>query len=852
MRTDKRIREAMEAGTRNQETAVLVRNWCANVRIEKSGGVGLVEAQTGLPIGHHSLACDHAGGGAMATWDLRDAALDFHDRYCVDCKLRKPSGFPSLSKLVAERDQRHVEAERERSRASAEAEDALHKRQAVRAALQAKLPPLSSAIIEHIGDLDLNRTEENRARVVESAQLAARHFTDDVVSYVVVLTETEYWFQETGLLVLDAVNADPVRIARLAISALARSSSMRVAARILERHAAHIEPERLAPALPAIMHIANPGHSSFAMVEPPPAEPALLRSLYRTHREAVDVTIEALISSYTDTRIDLAARSISAIGVEDPSIFKTHRRTMVATFVRAASLVHDFDEYHRGVHDLQSAIIAAFFQFPDEIDQLISEYLQGATDDQMQRAMTLYERFMSVDRRFDAAPVDANSKPHRIAFSRVLWAATTLTTAEPLRVVASAFHGKPDHLVEIARAEIDGLIGAMLLMDQRVQQHEDSQPTEPQDFLHHLESANKRETLAGLAASFAKWAAIAAKSDPLLRRKLIACFDHIPEGREGLRGRFLKQLAEFGDTVDGFHLILPFLYQNLVCASPLLRAYAAETIAELPSTAHRNLPPLVYEAFSVLLYDPYVIVHQAAIHALRQFALPQELMRNATRAVLTVIRAYESNQKEARFLIDAISWLAAELKRSGNADKNVARFLVSVLCKIEPETLRYEIRWCARSLSGTYGFVDVVMRILPFVDGRDNDDEIDLLDRIPPEEVLRRKSELCAIGVQLATDQMWITARIVETLTRAAAWHDARQLLEDAIAAVPNTVQMRMRRMTLQSLLISARLEESIADGAVGNAAALDKEWQDFQGSKAEFIQDAQERRSRTGFPGSL
>jgi hypothetical protein len=850
--TDKRIREAIEAGTRNQETAVLVRNWCANVRIKKFGGVGLVEAQTGLPIGHHSLACDHAGGGGMATWDLRDAALDFHDRYCVDCKLRKPAGFPSLLKLVAERDQRHVEAERERSRASAAAEDAYHKRQAVRAALQAKLPPLSSAIIEHIGDLDLNHTEENRARIVQSAQLAPRHFTDDVVSYVVVLAETEYWFQETGLLVLDAVNADPVRIARLAMSALARSSSMRVAARILEKHATHIEPERLTSALPAIMHIADPRHSSFAMGEPPPAEPALLQLLYRSHREAVDATIETLISSYVDTKIDLAARGISAIGAEDPSIFRTHRRTMVATFVRAASLVHDFEEYHRGLHDLQNAIIAAFFQFPDETDQLISEYLRGATADQTQRAMRLYERFMSVDRKYDAAPVPADSKPHRIAFSRLLWAATTLTEAEPLRVIASAFHGDPYHLVDIARAEIDGLIGAMLLMAQRVQQHEDNQPTEPRDFLHHLESANKRETFAGLAASFAKWAAIAAKSDPFLGRKLIACFGHIREGQEWLRGRFLKQLAKFGDTVDGLQLILPFLYNDLVCASPLLRAYAAETIAELPSAAHRSLPPLVYEAFSVLLYDPYVVVHKAAIHALRQFALPQELMRNATRAVFTVIRTYEKNQKEARFLIEAISWLAAELKRSDNADNNIARYLVSVLCKIEPETLRYEIRWCARSLSDTYGFIDVVMRILPFVDCREHDDEIDLLDRIPPDEVLRRKSELCTMGVQLATDQMWITARIVEALTRAAAWRDARQLLEDAIAAIPDTVEMRMRRMVLQSLLISARLEESLADGAASNAAALDKEWQDLQVSKAEFIQDAQERRSRAGFPGSL
>ncbi len=850
--TDKRIQEAIEAGTRNQETVVLVRNWCANVRIEKFGGVGLIEAQTGLPIGHHSLACEHAGGGGMSTWDLRDAAIDFHDRYCVDCKLRKPAGFPSLSTLIAERDQRRAEAEREKSRAAAEAEDALRKRQAVRTALQTKLPPLSSAIVEHIGELDLDRTEENRIRIVQSAQLAARHFTDEVVFYIATLAESEYWFQETGLLVLDAVAADPACIANLAIGALTRSSSMRTAARILEKHAAYIEPDRLAPALPAIMHIASPGDSPIPMFEPPPPEPALLRALYRAQKAVVDETIAALIASYTDENIDLAARSISTIGAQDPSIFKTHGRTMVATFVRANYLVHDFEPYHRGVHDLQRAVVAAFFRSPDAIDQLIHEYLQGATDDQMQRAMELYESCMRVDRKYDAAPVAADSKPHLIAFRRLLWAATTLTQAEPLRIVAGAFRGEPYHLVDIARAELDGLIGAMLLVDQRVQQHQELEPTGPNEFLRYMEWANTRDTLAGLATSFAKWATIAAKSDQLLRQKLIACFDHIPEEREGLRGRFLKELAELGDTVDGLQAILPFLYHDLVCASPLLRAYAAETIAELPSAAHRNLPPLVYEAFSVLLYDPYVVVHQAAIHALRQFALPQELMRNATQGVLTVIQAYENNQKEARFLIEAITWLAGELKHNGHADKSVARYLVTVLCKIDPETLRYEIRRCAWSLSGTRGFIDVLMRILPFIDSRDHDDEIDLLDKIPPEELLRRKNELCALGIQLATDQMLITTRIAEFLTRAGAWRDARQLLEDALAAVPDTIQMRMRRMTLQSLLIAVRLEESIADGAADSTTTLDKDWCDLHVSKMEFLKDAQERRSRTGFPGSL
>jgi hypothetical protein len=91
----------------------LVRNWCAHVRIQKVGGVGLVEAQTGLPIGHHSLRCDHAGAGGVATWELRDAALDFYDRNCSDCKMRKLVNFPNLSGLIAERDEKRATAEGE-------------------------------------------------------------------------------------------------------------------------------------------------------------------------------------------------------------------------------------------------------------------------------------------------------------------------------------------------------------------------------------------------------------------------------------------------------------------------------------------------------------------------------------------------------------------------------------------------------------------------------------------------------------------------------------------------------------------------------------------------------------------
>jgi len=52
-----RIQDAVEAGKRNLEAMKLIRNWCAHVTVRKHGGTGLIEMQTGLPIGHHFLEC---------------------------------------------------------------------------------------------------------------------------------------------------------------------------------------------------------------------------------------------------------------------------------------------------------------------------------------------------------------------------------------------------------------------------------------------------------------------------------------------------------------------------------------------------------------------------------------------------------------------------------------------------------------------------------------------------------------------------------------------------------------------------------------------------------------------------
>ena len=116
MLTNRTIQQAIEIGEQNRRTVELVQNWCAHARIEKMGGVGLIEAETGLPIGHHAMKCDYASAAGFASWDLRQAALDFYDRNCIDCKHCRPAGFPSLAVLVKERDDMRAAQAAEKAR----------------------------------------------------------------------------------------------------------------------------------------------------------------------------------------------------------------------------------------------------------------------------------------------------------------------------------------------------------------------------------------------------------------------------------------------------------------------------------------------------------------------------------------------------------------------------------------------------------------------------------------------------------------------------------------------------------------------------------------------------------------
>ena len=53
----------------------------------------MLEAATGLPIGHRAFRCAYAPGGVQYSADLEESAVEFYEEHCRGCGDRVRSGL---------------------------------------------------------------------------------------------------------------------------------------------------------------------------------------------------------------------------------------------------------------------------------------------------------------------------------------------------------------------------------------------------------------------------------------------------------------------------------------------------------------------------------------------------------------------------------------------------------------------------------------------------------------------------------------------------------------------------------------------------------------------------------------
>lgn len=826
------IQRAIEAGQRNFEALELIENWCRHARVEKFGGVGLIEQQTGLPIGHHGMVCDHAPAGGISSYLLEDSAIDFHDRNCNNCTKREPVRLPNISKLISRRD-----AERERARAQQEAldrqrESALQARRTERASLAAGASVLLKSFLDDIDAFDATRDPTVTIRLVETARLAPELLTPEVVEYLFGLLERgERCFHELGLRVLRAADVDLVRLARCAMTFVASGVELDLAAEIAVERVDHIRADDVAASMVGLAFVAAAPRSPLFDGPEDGGNSVPLRAIFARFPQEGTRGIDALICDRHALKVRLGARAVVILAPSHATILRAVRRSLLSRLAGAELLI-DLErdsELRDVVHDLTVAAASALASDPSGTDADVMRYFEGASRDGEARLSGIFEQVMRGTRRRNHE--DERTEPraddvYRTALRRLIQLAGSSENEAVLQDVIGTLRGDPDALGWLAKEQLDNLLGVALVIDSKLlAQPAASAFITPHDPLRAMEAQNRRMRLYYLREGFIRWAVHGATQDAGARNAFLTFLENGRNVSDPFRGAVIEELPPLMQDPSTAGDLLPFLYSAMVGQSSLVRAAAAKCIADLGSRRLGEMPSLVAEAFLLMLSDPFVIVHKAAVSALRQIHLPDEFRSRVKVALGHLVVVYRDEQ-DNEFLLDC---MGAYLQACGNDEDSASkarRIFMAMLRQMPGDLLlRNNHRFLLREFASEDGYAELALSLLV---GATADYDVEhALEHVRdiPSSTSGSHREAAMRSLAAHADDASVVGTLLEVFTRDHAWSAAVDAASAHLAAFPNNVRMRARALHAEQRLCHAQFELLISTGNVDEAMAVGARW---------------------------
>lgn len=826
------IQQAIEAGQKNLQTMKLIRNWCANAKVVKHGGTGLIEIQTGLPIGHHFIECPHAPAGGMAAWDLADTAIDFYDRNCVDCKVRKPVGMPNISGLVAERDKKRKAREAEQARYAQATADRLAMREQQRSRIRQSLTALQAATLDQISELDRTRGDEAAAGLVELSELAPETFAPAIIEHLLDMAASgEFWLIESSLKALRKLSPDSKQLCNLALRVLRSGSARDTAGAIVEECADKADPSLIEGALPSLIHLANPMRSRFDIGNRPRKfVTGPLRRLFKAHPDAVKAGLKNLLELADPYDVRTAACGVAAVADIDKTEVRLLARELVSKLARAEYLIQGRqDDVDDALDDIRTVITRAFLEFPEAIDALIAQFLAGAKDESSAELYKIYDSVLR-DLRFNphGEKPSAVTNAHRLAFRRLVVLATNAKGHEVENATTSLFHGSPYNLTPLAGEEIALLLGSAAVLKTKLDELEVSQP-ERADQLFWLNQMNRRSYLNNLLHCFVRWSCIAAgKAGTSPVREVLDFMRALPEQDDLLRGAIVGNFHCLMRSVDTLSQCLPVYYSGLVGPSQLVRSNAATTLGEMKTQVRENVPALVFEAFVALLTDPFVIVHKAAVHALERFTLPDHLKTHATLAVSNLIACYMRDRSDDDFLMQCIDLHAQRYARREQLAGKLGNTLIDIMMRLRPWTVARGLRHCGRLFEGNPNYAGLLLRLMCDDEAMSYQHEelFDQLRRVPADSLYDHRRELVEVSKRASRGRsLHEVGFVLEMLTASGAWSEAAEVSTAAHDSIEDNVREKPRRLHAKLRRIACDLEFAVSLGKTDEAKTARSEW---------------------------
>jgi hypothetical protein len=708
-------------------------------------------------------------------------------------------------------------------------------------------------VIDQVEDLDHDRERADADRLVETARLAPEVFTAPVVEYAFQLLEVdEAWFDNAGLRLLKALNADKVRLTRCALLCLPRLFAGEIAVEIFLENIALADETMIGPAVPTLASMANPRRLPLAGPGRRPQPVPLLRT-YEAFPKAVETAITRLLDSDNPYDASEAARGITVLVALDSTLPSRFARSLVAKFVRDRRLLQA-SEYHDGdgetVNELRQTLALAIEAAPTETDELLKAFLGGASEIAEARIFSIYRQVLHRSQFEDEAEITEAS---RLALNRLIWHGAETNSLAVLREISNLIHGSPWGLTKLAAQEIRHLLGAAIVIEGKAQSLSGAPSLEDPMGLAAMDRVSRRDLLRDLRERLIAWAAAGAGQTSDGFSVYLDVLAGLPsEANDAVKIDMVRHLDQLMHTTEGLSAALPQLYTAMVGASVALRASAVYALGELDHQQQDKLPGLVFEAFMALLLDPYTTVHQHAAHALRRTILPEECSPRAKAGLFTLIVAYARGRDNDHFLVECLDHY---IDCYANLDEFGGRFgswLISVLEKIEPYVIAKEIRTFGPALRGHKGYVRLLIRLLGDPQAWDiyHEDLARDLAQLPGDAVRRHLQELEALAAAQAQDRH-MDGIFIELFTRAGGWEAAARLAQTAAARLPDDAWNRARKLAADQIRVATAFEAALSAGLTERVSPLAAEWKALgEAIEKDWTENAERRDPLRGLRG--
>lgn len=812
---DDEYRSAIEAGQRNLKAQNLIKNWCGHAEIIRSPGRGLLESMTHLPIGHMGVQCKYSKNGSILSFLLEDAAYEFYQNNCKNCSKRIPVGTPNILEFVVPRE-KAVERQREKR----EAEEAKRSQEQVRrreerAELRINLTFEESLVLNLLDDLDQEGIEKNDPRLEQLANLAPETFTKEVIKYLlpaVLHQDLPYSVPAAKALLRTSLNRDQ----KLAIAVRLVSNFVESSLAIDEvlagaERLSHGDLERVLRRFVSMALGPPPGGA--IGIRKIRINPLPIRSLFSKRRADVCQIVDKLISDSDPFKISKAVEIILA--TDDEELLAQHTRNIIAKLMRRRTLLPAERRDSRVIYYLRLAVTACLDRYPEKADNEIQSFLRDHDEIGRDEAYKAYRSVLRHDFRKKAIIGQAQ----RIAFKRLLWA----SAARPENAMdepGQFFRHSWSEFAELASEHFDELIGAAANLTQSIEStYSDSSIELPDNPLSEIERDNRRSAIAGLQSALIEWATVGAKYKGREGiREFLNLYRRLPEDQEQMRGNMIAHVSKLLTGVESLTLVLSDWYRALMHESVLIRAKAAEAWESVPHHLVRDFPDLFFQAYSVLLSDPYVVVHRRALESLRRRSFPKEKRELIKNRLWVLVILYAKEGKESEFLVSCVETYAYLCLSAREREGEMGQLLSNILLNLEGRALYHAVDRLWMGFAKVPDFSKVALKAIQddYTRSISTDDCIAMLLRAPREELKN-----CVDDIKRAFKALkpyrpegFFEALVYAALLTKAGNHAvSAECFQEMLAEIPVEDRSALWRIQTSLIATASQIELSIGSG---------------------------------------